>query len=106
MSDFRRAPFKEKFVKDLNFNDFKVAVSGSVIGKQEKGFLLSDGSGEVYVNFSALEGSIVCNDNDTVRVFGRIVPYDGGFELQAEIVQNMLSVDKAAMNRLKESIFK
>ena len=47
MADLKRAPFKEKFIKNLDFADFKVAVSGALVSKQENGFLLGDGTGEV-----------------------------------------------------------
>jgi hypothetical protein len=106
MIDSRRKCFKEKFVKDLSFSDFKVAAIGTVIGKQEKGFLLSDGTGEVYVNVSNMEEGVMVGDTDFVRVFGRLMPFDEGFELQVEIVQNMKGIDKGALNKLREAVFK
>ncbi len=106
MADIRRRCFKEKFVKDLSFSDFKVAVVGTMLGKQENGFLLSDGTGEVHVNTSNLEGGVALGDNDFVSVFGRLMPFDEGFELQAEVIQDMKGVDRGALNKLREAVFK
>ena len=106
MADVKRRCFKEKFVKDLSFSDFKVVVFGTIMGKQEKGFLLGDGTGEVYANTSNLEGDAGVGDNDFVRVFGRLMPFNEGFELQAEIIQNMKDVDRVALNKVREAVFK
>tara|TARA_Y100000310_G_C20699671_1_gene828547 strand:- start:5828 stop:6157 length:330 start_codon:yes stop_codon:yes gene_type:complete len=102
----RKAPFKEHFVKDLNFSEFKVSVTGTVVGKQDKGFLLSDGTGEVYINTSGLEGEGGFNEQGFVKVFGRLMPYQDGFEIQAEFVQDMKGVDKDSLNKIKELMLK
>jgi len=104
MADIRKAAFKEKFVKDLTFSDFKVAVSGNVMSLREGGFLLGDGSGEVYITIAEMEKNPGCREKDVVRVMGRIVPYDEGFEIQAEIVQNLNGIDMGALKRIKESL--
>ena len=104
MADLKRAPFKEKFIKNLDFADFKVAVSGALVSKQENGFLLGDGTGEVYVNTTSLERPVVFNEKDIVKVFGRLTPYENGFELQAEIVQDLKKVDMEALTKIKEAL--
>jgi len=104
MADIRRAAFKEKFVKDLDFTDFKVSVSGSIVNLSEGGFLMGDGTGEVYVNISGMENPAVKNEKDLVRVMGRIMPYENGFEIQADIIQDLNGADMGALKRIKEAL--
>jgi uncharacterized protein YdeI (BOF family) len=104
MADIRKAPFKEKFVKDLDFSDFKVAVSGSIINLRDSGFLFADGSGEVYINTSGMENLQSRKEKDLVRIMGRIMPYENGFEIQAEIIQDLNGVDMGALKRIKEEL--
>ena len=92
----RRQPFKERFIKDLNVEDFKVALNGTIINKTDKSFFLDDGSGEILVTSDNIP------DYDYVRVFGRLVPYEEGFELQAEIIQDLSKVDKELFRKVKE----
>ena len=102
MADIRRSAFKEKFVKDLDFSDFKVAVSGTVVNVRDGGFLLGDGSGEVYINTSETDGK--CGEKDAVKVMGRIMPYENGFEIQADIIRNITGVDMGVLKRIKEAL--
>ena len=104
MADLRRSHFKEKFIKNLDFSDFKVAVSGALVNNQDNGFLLSDGTGEVYVNTTGLEKSVAFNEGNIVKVFGRLTPYENGFELQAEIVQDFKEVDMEVLTKIKEAL--
>ncbi len=104
MADIRRTPYKEKHVKDLSVADFKVSISGAVAGLRDDGFLLGDGSGEVFINTSRMENVGVYKDNEIVKVFGRLMPYESGFEIQAEIIQALAGVDMAAMKKIKDAL--
>lgn len=104
MTDLRKTAFKEKFIKDLDFSDFKIAVSGTVVSIRENGFLLGDGSGEVYVNTSEMEAKSDRKEKDVLKVMGRIVPYENGFEIQADIIRNITGVDLGALKRIKEAL--
>lgn len=102
MADFTKGCYKEKFVKDLGFSDFRVAVSGVIVSAKDSGFLLGDGSGEVYINLNGMDKQPVIKDNSTVRVFGRLVPYENGFEIHGEIVQDLTGIDMGALKKIKE----
>jgi len=104
MADLRKRSFKEKFIGDVSLSDYTVSLTGSIAGKKEGGFFLADGTGEVFVNSSDVEGEF--NEGMFVRVFGRVVPFEGGFELQAEVVQDMKGLDKEAYNKIKDKISK
>lgn len=104
MVDFSRSPYKEKFVKDLKLSDFKIAVSGVIVGAKDEGFLLGDGTGEVYINLKGIDKKPEIKDNSIVRVFGRLVPYESGLEIHGEIVQNLDNIDMGALKKIKETI--
>lgn len=104
MADIRRTPYKEKHVKDLSVADFKVSISGAVAGLRDDGFLLGDGSGEVFVNISRMENIDVYKENEIVKVFGRLMPYESGFEIQAEIIQVLAGIDMVAMKKIKDAL--
>jgi hypothetical protein len=104
MADIRRTPYKEKHVKDLSVADFKVTITGAVAGLREDGFLLGDGSGEVFINTSRMETIDVYKENEIVKVFGRLMPYESGFEIQAEIIQALAGVDMAALKTIKDAL--
>jgi hypothetical protein len=97
--DYRK-PYAEKFVKDIDKNDFKIAISGTVVSKSEKSFLLDDGTGQVNI---ASENIL---EVDYVRVFGRIIPYEEGMEIQADVIQDLSKIDKQMHKKLKEVMFR
>ena len=100
----KRGAFKEKFVKNLGDGDFRVCVVGTVTGVKEGGFFLVDGTGEVGVNSANFEGETVVKEGMFARVFGSLMPFEEGHELQAEIIQNFESVDKEALNKIQEKL--
>ncbi len=95
--------YKEKFVKDLSFNDSTICLCGRVLQKRDQGFILGDDTGEVYVNMSELS-DVNCDEGRNFRVFGRLMPYEDGFEIQAAILQEAESLDKEAYKKLKEKL--
>lgn len=94
--DIRVEPFKEKFIKDIKFEDYKVAVSGSVVNRKERSFFLDDGTGQILVISDEVP------QYDFVKVFGRLIPYEDHYELQAEILQDLSKVDKELLKKVKE----
>ena len=94
--DPRKQPFKEKLIKNIKKDDFKVAVSGFIVNKKENAFVLDDGSGEILVISQEMP------KEDFVKVFGIIMPIDDGLELQAEIIKDYSNVDKNLLKRVKE----
>ena len=97
---FKRKPYAEKFIKDISIKDFKVAVSGVIVNKSEKSFLLDDGTGQIAVSSSTVP------DYQYIRVFGKVLPLENGFELQSEIIQDLSKIDKAIHRKIKELLSK
>ena len=94
--DPRKQPFKEKLIKNLKKDDFKVALSGFVVSKKDGAFILDDSTGEVIVI------SPEAIKEDYVKVFGIVIPHDDGFQIQADIVKPYNNSDKDILKKVKE----
>lgn len=82
-----------------NLKGGKVAVSGVVVSKQENGFLIDDGTGQLIVlSESKIE------EGNYVRVFGQLVPLEERNELQASFVQNLDEIDKGVHRKVLEEL--
>ncbi len=95
----RRVPFKEKKINEITQDDIKVRFVGMVIEKGEDVLVVDDGTGQVKVS-AENAGSFGINSN--VRVFGRVIPVEGGVEISAEIVQDMTGADIGLYRRITE----
>ena len=90
----RTPPYKDVVIKDITRDDFKVNISGMVIKTKEGSFVIDDSTGEALV--------LGETSSDFVRVFGRVVPYENGFEIHAEIIQDYSTIDKELLKKTKE----
>ncbi|MDD5331763.1 MAG: hypothetical protein PHE43_02995 [Candidatus Nanoarchaeia archaeon] len=88
----------EKSINKLDRTDTNVCVSGTVIVKNHEFFVIDDGTGQIQINFNQ-EFS-----GDYVRVFGRLIPYEEGMQVNALIVQDFNKIDKVLYNKIKEII--
>ncbi len=95
----RRLPAKPRGISDIRPEDIRVAVTGTIIGKQGNIIVLDDGSGKVNVTF---EEPVRFRENRLVRVFGRVMPLEGGIELQGEIIQDMSGLDLELKKRVEK----
>lgn len=93
-----RKPYSEKLIKDLKKEDFKVALSGTIINKTENDFFIDDGTGQIRCIYDSAP------DFEYIRVFGTLMPLPDGFELQTEIVQDLSKVDRQLHKKLKEAL--
>lgn len=88
---YRRLPAKPRKISDISpEKDIRVRLLGRVIDKQNGTVVIDDGSGSAEVVVEDLES---VSQNDLVRVFCRVMPLESGFELRAEIIQNMNNFD-------------
>ena len=102
MAQFRRAYAKPKLINEINpEEDIRARVFGTVIEKREDSIVLDDGtkSVEVFLDSANLEK---IKEKDNLRIFGRILPYPDGFEIQAEVVQNMNNLNFDLYKKIKE----
>ena len=104
VEDFqRRLPSVERGISEIKAEDIRISVLGTVIDKKEDGdsvrIALDDGSGKIDVGF---ESAVKVAVNQFVRVFGRVIPIENGFELQGEVVQDMGKLDAGLWKRVKD----
>jgi hypothetical protein len=89
--DFRRRlPSVFRRVSDIKPEDMRVSVIGTVIDKADDGLVLDDGSGKV--DITMIE-PFKAELTSMVRVFGRVIPMEGGVQIQGEIVQDLKGLD-------------
>lgn len=95
----RRLPAKPRNISDIKAEDIRVGVTGMIIGKQGSLLVLDDGTGKVNASF---EEPVKFEESQLVRVFGRVMPIEGGVELQGEIIQDMAGLDLELKKRVDE----
>lgn len=99
MANEIRAPYKEKYVKDLKAEDIKIAISGTIISKGNGRIAIDDGSGSIIVNIDT-----ELDVNSFIKIYGNLLPYDEGFEIQGHFIKNLSDVDKGLYRKAMEII--
>ena len=96
-ASIRRMPSILRSVSEISSEDTRVSLIGTVIDRQDNLAVIDDGTGQINVSF---EKEIEAELNKLVRVFGRVMPLEGGFELQGEIIQDMSGLDMGLLKRV------
>jgi len=94
----RRFPAIERKIAEIKPNDVRISILGTLIDKDENLIVIDDGSGKIKVVF---DKPIDFTINQRVRVFGRVIPLEDGFEIQGEIIQDMSKLDINLYNEVK-----
>ncbi len=100
----RRAPAVPKDIDAINpRDDIRVRVIGTVISKQDNSVNIDDGTGtvEVFLEEDYLED---LEENQRIRVLGRVLPTPESFEIQGETVQDFEGVDQELYDRVKKVV--
>ena len=92
----KRLPAAERSIAEIKPEDIRVRITGMVLDRDGNRFALDDGTGKTEVTFDGEPKS------DFVRVFGRVMSNDSGFEIQGEIVQDMSKIDRNLMAKVRE----
>jgi uncharacterized protein YdeI (BOF family) len=95
----RRIPSVERRISDIMAEDMRVSLVGTIIDKQEDSIILDDGTGKITIGF---DNPVDMETDQIVRVFGRVIPIEQGFELQGEIIQDMRGIDRELLKKLRE----
>ena len=97
-TDFRRRMHSAyRKVEEIQPQDIRVTVIGTVIDRAEDGIVLDDGSGKVDITLDGATADIP----DLVRVFASVIPMEEGIQLQGEIVQDMTGLDLALHKKVQ-----
>jgi hypothetical protein len=100
----RRAPAKPKNIEDIDpQRDIRCRVVGTVISVDEESVTVDDSTGSVEI-FMQEEDIEDIEENDKIRVLGRVLPTPDSFEIQAEIVHSLEDVDMETYNRVKKIV--
>jgi len=94
----RRMPSVERKISGIKPEDIRVRVMGTVIDKQGNKLVIDDSTGKIEAVF---EEPVNTELNKMVRVFGRVIPIEDGFELQGEIIQDMSQLDLELHKKLE-----
>ncbi|MFB6100572.1 MAG: hypothetical protein ABEK16_04835 [Candidatus Nanohalobium sp.] len=100
----RRAPARPKNIDEIEpQSDIRVRIVGTVLSVEEDSVSLDDGTGtvEVFLEDEDLED---VEENQRIRVLGRVLPTPDSFEIQGEIVQDFSDVDQKLHDRVKKVV--
>jgi hypothetical protein len=95
----RRLPFVEKKISEISGSDSRLRLTGTVLDSTDNVIVLDDGSGRINVSF---EDSVSAEANKKIRVFGRVLPKEDGFEMEGDFIQDMNDVDMEVLNKIQE----
>jgi hypothetical protein len=96
----RRLPSVERKISEIKPDDIRVSITGTVIDMQDGFAVVDDGTGKANVAFEKPEALSSVRTSQLVRVFGRVMPMDDGFELRGDVLQDMSRLDM----RLKKKV--
>jgi DNA/RNA endonuclease YhcR with UshA esterase domain len=100
----RRAPARPKKIEEIDpQNDIRVRIKGTVLSVEEDSVSIDDGSGTVEV-FLEEDDMEELEENQRIRVLGRVLPTPDSFEIQGEIVQDFSGVDQELHDRVKKVV--
>lgn len=92
----RRLPSVPRKASEIAQDDVRVSVTGIILDVSDSGIALDDGTGKINISLENRQGLAA---NQMVRVFGRVIPAEGGIELQGEIVQPMDRLDPELLKK-------
>jgi hypothetical protein len=100
-------PFKNHYEKrkisEINPDvDLKVKVLGFVVDKKDDTILLDDGNGKVKIFIDMPKMMETIDLNKLIRVFGSTLPIDDGFEIKADIVQDLSDLNIDLYKKVEE----
>jgi len=95
-------PARQRMIKDLKKDDFRVQITGYIDAIEENiSFLLQDGTGKIKVSIEKVE--FVFAKNDLINVIGDIKYQEGyGLEIEADIIQDMKNLNFEYYKKLYE----
>jgi len=100
----RRAPARPKNIEEIDpKDDIRVRVIGTVLSVEDDSISLDDGTGTVEV-FLEEEKMEDLEENQRIRILGRVLPTPDSFEIQGEIVQDFSDVDPELYDRVKKVV--
>jgi hypothetical protein len=100
----RRAPARPKDIEEIDpQNDIRVRVVGTIISVDDDSVTIDDSTGsvEAFLEDEAMED---LEEQQRIRVLGRVLPTPDSFEIQGEIVQSFEDVDPEIYDSVKKVV--
>ena len=100
----RRAPARPKNIEEIDpRDDIRVRVIGTILSVDDDSISLDDGTGtvEIFLEQDRMED---LEENQRVRILGRVLPTPDSFEIQGEIIQDFSDVDPELYSRVKKVV--
>ena len=96
---YRRHTAIPRKIAEINpESDIRVRLLGRVVDQSENSLILEDDSGKAEIIAEDMDFDF--NKGSYVRVFARVLPLEEGFELRAEIIQDMKELDMELYRRI------
>ena len=93
----RRLPSVFRRVSEIKQDDMRVSIIGTVLDRADDGLVLDDGTGKIDITMAEPPQA---EPKSLVRVFGRVIPMEGGIQIQGELVQDMTGLDLELLKRI------
>lgn len=100
----RRAPARPKDIEEIDpQKDIRVRVVGTIISVDDDSVAIDDSTGsvEVFLEDKDLED---LEEQQRIRVLGRVLPTPDSFEIQGEIVQSFEEVNPETYDSVKKVV--
>jgi len=88
--------YKETNIKDLSNKTIKIAISGLIVNKDIERITIDDGTGAVN---AVIQTELPVNT--FVRVYGILLPYEKGFEIQGHVIQDLSNINQNLLKKVK-----
>ncbi|MFB6075647.1 MAG: OB-fold nucleic acid binding domain-containing protein [Candidatus Aenigmatarchaeota archaeon] len=104
--DIKRAVTNFKKIEDIDEDDIRVSVIGTLVSKDDEALIVDDGSGNLEVSLLEMENSEHVEDLKTgqiIRVVGKLDRGEG-LELRGEAVQDFSEFDLNMYEKAKKLV--
>jgi pyruvate kinase len=100
----RRLPAKEKNIKTINEEDFRVSVLGIVVDRDENSssLMIDDGTSRAIVYCSDPDQFSKAEEGKRVRIIGRVTMEDKEVTIEAEVIQDMSNLDMGLYEQVRQ----
>jgi len=96
---YKRASALPRHITEINpEKDIRVRLLGRVIDKGDGVIVVDDGSSSAEI---VVDNNEYVRVGDVIRVFARVLPLETGYELRAEVIQNMNDLDLNVYRKLE-----
>ena len=103
---FERKPYAHKTLKTISTKDVSVKVVGTIIKKDQdsSSIVRDDGESAAVILLPRDELFDKAEIGKQVRVLGTVLPYEGGFELKADALQDFSNIDKNLYTKIYNKV--